>query len=130
VGRSGDAGGGRPLDERLTPRRGDIYGVVLPTRDGEARKLAVVVSADAINQAGMNVVIARLTRQDRYRSVPSVVVVEAEEQTGLSATSFVLCHDLHTLPQSILDPRPVGTLPLGKIIEVEDKLRYALDLRS
>ncbi|HXH60141.1 MAG TPA: type II toxin-antitoxin system PemK/MazF family toxin, partial [Fimbriimonadaceae bacterium] len=86
--------------------------------------------ADAINRAGMDVVVARLTRQDRFRSIPSVVVVEPEEQTGLSATSFVLCHDLHTVRQTILDPRPIGTLPLGKILEVEHKLRYALDLRS
>jgi mRNA-degrading endonuclease toxin of MazEF toxin-antitoxin module len=129
VGGRRDASGGRPLDERLTPRRGDIYGVVLPTREGEARKLAVIVSADAINRAGMDVVVARLTRQDRYRAVPSVVVVEPEEQTGLSVTSYVLCHDLHTLRQVVLDPRPVGTLPLGKVVEVEDRLRYALDLR-
>lgn len=123
-----DTAGGRALDERLTPTRGDIYGVVLPTGDGDSRKLGVVVSRDAINRAGMGVMVARLTKQDRYRSVPSVVVVEPEEQTGLSVTSFVLCHDLHTLPQSTLDARPLGTRPLGKIIEVEEKLRYALDL--
>ena len=102
---------------------------MLPTSDGEARKLAVVVSADAINRAGMHVVVARLTRQDRYRAVPSVVVVEPEEQTGLAVTSFVLCHDLLTVPRSALDPRPIGSLPLGKIIETEEKLRYAFDLR-
>jgi len=103
---------------------------VLPTSDGEARKRAVVVSADAINRAGMHVVVARLTTQDRHRSLPSIVVVEPEEQTGLAVTSFVLCHDLLTLPQSRLDPRPIGSLPLGKIIETEEKLRYALDLRG
>lgn len=102
---------------------------MLPTREGEARKLAVVVSANALNLAGMHVAVARLTRQERYRAVPSVVLVEPDEPTGLTVTSFVLCHDLLTVPQSALDPRPIGSLPLGKIIETEEKLRYALDLR-
>ena len=101
---------------------------MLPTRDGEARKLGVVVSRDAINRSRLDVIVARLTRQDRYRAIPSAVIVEPEEQTGLSVASFVLCHDLHTLPQSRLDPRPIGTLPLGKLLEVERRLGYVFDL--
>jgi mRNA-degrading endonuclease toxin of MazEF toxin-antitoxin module len=76
----------------------------------------------------MNVMVLRITKEERHRELPSVVVVEPEADTGLSVRSFVLCHDLLTLPQDALDPRAKGRLPVGKMLEVEDKLRYALDL--
>jgi mRNA-degrading endonuclease toxin of MazEF toxin-antitoxin module len=76
----------------------------------------------------MNVVVVRVTKEERHRSLPSVVVVEPETDTGLSVRSFVLCHDLLTIPQIALDPRPKGQLPVGKMLQVEAKLRYTLDL--
>lgn len=131
MGRRGSAHCREVLDERqLGPRRGDVVGVTLPTREGEARKLAVVVSSDAINRAGMHAIVARLTKEERHRALPTVVVVEPEEQTGLQVRSFILCHDIVTVPQASCDPQRKGTLPLGKLIEVEHKLRYALDLLS
>lgn len=118
----------KPLGRPVTPERADIYRAVLPVADGEARKLVLVVSRDSINQSGMNVVVVRVTKEERHRSLPSVVVIEPETETGLSLRSFVLCHDLLTIPQVVLDPRPKGRLPIGKMLEVEEKLRYTLDL--
>ncbi|HEX6702918.1 MAG TPA: type II toxin-antitoxin system PemK/MazF family toxin [Gaiellaceae bacterium] len=83
----------------------------------------MVVSRDSINASGMNAIVARVTATERLRAFPSVVTVEPERQTGLSMRSFILCHDLLTIDPDTLDPRP-----LGKILEVEDRLRYALDL--
>ena len=100
----------------------------MPTSEGEARKLVVVVSRDSINTAGMNVIVARVTTAERHRALPSVVTVEPEAQTGLARRSFVLCHDLLTISPDLLDARPIGILPLGKTLEIEDRLRYALDL--
>jgi mRNA-degrading endonuclease toxin of MazEF toxin-antitoxin module len=76
----------------------------------------------------MHVVVVRITKEERYRTIPSVVVVEPEPDTGLSVRSFVLCHDLLTIPQTALDPRPKGRMPFSKMLEVEMKLKYALDL--
>jgi mRNA-degrading endonuclease toxin of MazEF toxin-antitoxin module len=118
----------KQLARELTPDRSDIYGATLPVADGEARKLVVVVSRDSINQVGMNVIVARLTKQERFRALPSTVVIEPEADTGLAVRSFVLCHDLLTIPQGLLDIHPKGRVPFGKMLEVEAKLRYALDL--
>jgi mRNA-degrading endonuclease toxin of MazEF toxin-antitoxin module len=97
-------------------------------RDGESRKVVVVVSRDSINQGGMNVIVARITTQERHRQLPSTVAVEPEPETGLRVRSFVLCHDVLTIDPDLLDPRPRGTMSVGKMVEIEERLRYSLDL--
>jgi mRNA-degrading endonuclease toxin of MazEF toxin-antitoxin module len=90
------------------------------------RKYCVVISRNSIN-AKMNVVVARITGEDRHRSLPTAVELNSGEG-NLTERCFVLCHDLLTISQDWLDPRAKGDLPLGKLIEVEHKLRHALDL--
>jgi len=100
----------------------------VPVRDGEVRKRVLVVSRDPINEAGMDVLAARVTSQGRFRSVPSVVEVEPSEDNGLTETSFVLCHAVVELPQDKLDARPFGQLSVSHMLEVDKKLIYAFDL--
>jgi mRNA-degrading endonuclease toxin of MazEF toxin-antitoxin module len=100
----------------------------VPVRDGEARKIVLVVSRDALNEAGMNVILARLTSRERYRGFPTAVEVEPSDDNGLSRTSFVLCHDVFSLPQAVLDPRRKGKLELWPLRLVGNALRYVLDV--
>jgi mRNA-degrading endonuclease toxin of MazEF toxin-antitoxin module len=100
----------------------------VPVRDGETRKIVLIVSRDALNEVGMNVIVALLTSQQRYRGLPTTVEVHPSGENGLAATSFVLCHDVLTQPQTVLDPRPKGQLELGSLLLVDDALRYALDI--
>jgi mRNA-degrading endonuclease toxin of MazEF toxin-antitoxin module len=95
---------------------------------GEARKLVVIASRDSINSAGMNVIVARVTAQERHRELPSTVIVDPERETGLNVRSYVLCHDLTTLPPEVIEPERHGTLPIGKLIEFRNALRYSLDV--
>jgi mRNA-degrading endonuclease toxin of MazEF toxin-antitoxin module len=73
------------------------------------------------------VIVARITDEDRYRSLPTTVELEPGD-ANLPVRSFVLCHDVLTIPQEWLDPRAKGDMPLGKMIEIERRLAYALDL--
>ena len=98
----------------------------MPIRDGEARKIVLIVSRNALNEAGMNVIFARLTSQERYRGFPTAVEVHPSHENGLAATSFVLCHDVLTRPQTVLDPQPKGRLELQQLLLVREALRYAL----
>jgi mRNA-degrading endonuclease toxin of MazEF toxin-antitoxin module len=100
----------------------------VPIHDGEARKIVLIVSRDALNKAGMNVIFARLTSQERYRGFPTAVEVHPSHENGLAQTSFVLCHDVLTRPQAVLDPRPKGRLELQQLFLVGEALRYALDI--
>jgi mRNA-degrading endonuclease toxin of MazEF toxin-antitoxin module len=100
----------------------------VPVLDGEVRKIVLIVSRDAMNEAGMNVILARLTSQERYRGLPTAVEVRPSDENGLLETSFVLCHDVLTLPQAALDPRPKGQLERGPLLLVGHALRYALNL--
>lgn len=111
----------------MSPQHGEVYGATLETDKGEVRETLVVVSRNAINER-MNVVLARITSREKYRVLPSSVEVSPDQENGLSTTSFVLCHDLYTLPHRVLDPRPKGRLGVGAMIEVHKALRYSLDL--
>jgi mRNA-degrading endonuclease toxin of MazEF toxin-antitoxin module len=98
----------------------------VPVRDGETRKIVLIVSRDTLNELRMSVILARLTSQQRYRGLPTTVEVHPSDENGLAATSFVLCHDVLTQPQTVLDPRPKGRLELQPLLLVGDALRFAL----
>jgi mRNA-degrading endonuclease toxin of MazEF toxin-antitoxin module len=95
----------------------------VPIRDGEARKIVLIVSRNALNEVGMNVIVARLTSQERYRGFPTAVEVHPSHENGLAETSFVLCHDVLTQPEAVLDPHPKGRLELERLLLVREALR-------
>jgi mRNA-degrading endonuclease toxin of MazEF toxin-antitoxin module len=97
--------------DELVPRRSYLFFATVPVRDGEVRKRVLVVSRDPINEAGMDVLAARVTSQDRFRGIPSVVEVEPSEDNGLPETNFVLCHSIVELAQDKLDARPLASYP-------------------
>jgi mRNA-degrading endonuclease toxin of MazEF toxin-antitoxin module len=47
---------------------------------------------------------------------------------GLPATSVINCDSLITVPKNLLDHRPVGRLDRTKRAELDQALRYALDI--
>jgi len=85
------------------------------------------VSPDFINRALSNLIAARITSVARPRSLPTIVQVEAGDVTGLTGESFVVCHDLFTLPQAVFR-RYLGHLPPRHMLRVEDALKVALGL--
>lgn len=108
----------------MTYGRGSVWYAAIP---GVGDKPVVVVSAEAINRSLANVTVARITSVDRERSLPTFVALEPDDVAGLPARSFVICHDLFTLPKELLGRR-VGVLAAHRMLAVEAALRRALDL--
>ena len=107
----------------MTLERGGVYYVKLP--DG-GEKPGLVVSWNAVNRGLGAAVVARITSRERDRSLPTHVELNPGE-AGLPQRSFVLCQDLTTLRESDFG-RQVGMVHPGRLLEVEDALRRALDL--
>lgn len=104
-------------------RRGGIY---FANIEGIGRKRVLVVSWNAVN-SGMWPIVARITSRSRVRNVPTFVELD-EGEGNLPEASWVLCHELYTLPGEVLDDAPSGQLSIGRMIQVGAALKRALDL--
>jgi mRNA-degrading endonuclease toxin of MazEF toxin-antitoxin module len=103
--------------------RGGVYYVALP---GVGEKPGLVVSWDPVNRGLRSAIVARITSRERERALPTHVELDPGE-AGLPLRSYVLCHDLVTLPESDFG-RQVGMLHPGRLLQVDEALRRALDL--
>jgi mRNA interferase MazF len=117
--------------------RGQIYFVNLsPTqgREQAGRRPVVVVSVDAINRQPLVIaVVAGTDAKNVPRDYPTNVRVTAKE-TGLPIDTVFLCFQLRSLdPARFYDPQTLrpnlaGTLPSGRMAEVDNALRLVLGL--
>ena len=111
----------------MSPQRGEIYLAEIP---GVGRKHVLVVSAQRLNWSLQNVTCARISAVDRERGIPTWVMVPAGTVPALSATSYVLAHDLYVLEKrkDVLGEAR-GLLPAALMLQVDDALKLAFDLR-
>ena len=117
--------------------RGQIYFVNLsPTqgREQTGRRPVLVVSVDAINRQPLVIaVVVGTDAKNLPRDYPINVRVTAKE-TGLPIDTVFLCFQLRSLdPARSYDPkthRPnlAGTLPPGRMADVDNALRLVLGL--
>lgn len=103
--------------------RGAVWFAAIPDLGD---KPVLIVSWDVVNHALRSVVVARVSSVERERTIPTVVSVPAGEIDALEERSFVICHDLFTLPKPFR--RFAGFLSARRMLEVDDALRQALDL--
>ena len=104
--------------------RGAVWFVEIPEAGD---KPALIVSWQPIHSALGAAIVARVTSVEKPRSLPTVVRLEAGE-AGLDRPGYVLCHDLFTIDRALFR-RFTGMLPPTRLIEVEEALKTALDLR-
>jgi mRNA interferase MazF len=90
-------------------------------------KPVAVVSPNFINRALANVIVARITSVQRPRTLPTFVVLDPDEVPGLPDESIVICHDLFTIPKTLLD-RHLGDLSTHRLLQVDTALGVALGL--
>jgi mRNA-degrading endonuclease toxin of MazEF toxin-antitoxin module len=107
----------------MTFERGGVHIAVLP---GLGRRPALIVSADPVNLRLRQPVVARITATDRPRVLGTYVRLDAFE-AGLERESFVLCHDLSTVPAEGFGAR-LALLTAKRMEEVDAALERALDL--
>ena len=108
----------------MNVHRGQVWWTEIP-RVGERPTL--VVSADTLNRSLSEVTLARVTALERDRGLPTFVALDPNDVPELPERSYVLCHNVYTLPKEQLR-RHAGALSPSRLVEVEDALRFALDL--
>jgi mRNA-degrading endonuclease toxin of MazEF toxin-antitoxin module len=106
-------------------RRGAVWTAELPDI---GRKPAVIVSSLPVTLR-LNPIVARITSVDRERSLATVVALAADELDGLPRASFVLGHDLYTLPTEGLAMH-LGWLRWERMLEVDGAVLTALGIGS
>lgn len=88
------------------------------------RRPVCVLTRNAAIEVLSAVTCAPVTRT--IRGIRSEVEVGSRE--GLPASSVISCDNLITVPKSVLLDRPVGRLSRSKRVELDQALRYALDI--
>ncbi len=96
---------------------------------GIGRKPTLVVSTQRLNVTLEEVVVARITSQERERSLPTAIALGAGEVDQLPAPAWILAHRLHTIPHSILRDF-AGEIGEDRMAEVEAALAWTFDLQG
>lgn len=112
--------------------RGDVYWAELVPRSGSeqtGRRPVIVMSHDAFNQTPgwRSIIVVPVTTSLSQRKRGPTVVELARGITGLTKTSFAVCHQVTTLDRAKL-ARLVGSLPPEPLRAVEQGLKAAMDL--
>lgn len=111
------------------PRRGELYWVDFdPARGVEqgGRRPALVVQNDRGNQNSSYTVVAAVSSAPLPRVYPFTVLLAAGDG-GLPRGGHINCAQILTIDQSRLQGR-IGALPPDLLQQVDDALRYELDL--
>jgi mRNA-degrading endonuclease toxin of MazEF toxin-antitoxin module len=106
-------------------RRGAVWTAELPDI---GRKPAVIVSPRLVTLR-LHPIVARITGVDRERSLATVAALDPGEVDGLPQASFVLAHDLYTLPAKGLITH-LGWLGRERMLEVDGAVLTALGIGS
>lgn len=104
-------------------KRGDI---IWSDLGGDAgRRPVCVLTRNAAIQVLNAVTCAPITRT--VRAIDSEVLVSTEE--GLPGLSAITCDNIITIPKSLLQEHPIGSLSFFKREELDRALRFALDIQ-
>lgn len=103
--------------------RGDVFWADLGPPAG--RRPVCVLTRDAAIAVLRSVTCAPITRT--IRGIRSEVEVGPHQ--GLPETSVINCDNVLTIPQRVLDPAAAGHLDAVKRAELDQALRYALDIQ-
>lgn len=103
--------------------RGELYWADLGPPAG--RRPVCVLTRDAAISVLHTVTCAPVTRT--IRGIRSEVEIGPDQ--GLPAACAITCDSLLTIPQTALDPVPVGRLGEVERAYLDRALRYALDIR-
>ncbi len=104
-------------------RRGAVWTADIPDL---GRKPVVIVSSRLVTLK-LQPIVARITSTQRERTIATVVTLDAGEVDALPLVSFVLGHDLFTVPAGALLEHH-GSLRPERMMEVDAAVLVALGL--
>jgi mRNA interferase MazF len=102
-------------------KRGEVWWVDMPPPAG--RRPAVLLSRDAAYRVRAAITVAPITRT--MRNIP--VEVALDRSDGMPVRCVVNLDDITTLPKVLIKQRITALSP-GKIHQIDDAIRFALDL--
>jgi mRNA-degrading endonuclease toxin of MazEF toxin-antitoxin module len=105
-------------------RRGEVYWADLPL--GYGRRPVVILTRGTVADVRPRVTIAPITW--RTRRIRSEVPVGRAE--GLGRGSVVNVDNVLTVPKELLDADPIGRLTSSSRRNLDQALRWALDIRD
>jgi mRNA interferase MazF len=115
----------------VKPKRGTVVLTPFPFADLSGSKVRPAVVVSRRNLPGTDVILAFITGQPSTRSVPTDLVIAETHpdfaSTGLKRRSTVKLDKLVTVQSSLLLGE-IGSLSAALLLELNDKLRHALDL--
>jgi mRNA interferase MazF len=111
------------------PSRGEVWRVDFePVRGHEQGRMrpALIVSNDMLNRSAADLVtVVPIT--SKARPLPSFLRLDPPDG-GVTQTSFIICDQVRTVAKERLD-KCLGTVSSGVLAEVEERLKFLLDLR-
>jgi mRNA interferase MazF len=105
------------------PRRGEIY---LASLDKD--RPVLVLSVDSLNRYALDVWVVPITSVQRSQF--SMRVPLGKGEGGLNVNCWAKCDQVTTLEKTFLRAKPIGTLPAGKLRQIENQVKLALGLIS
>ncbi len=115
----------------MTVQRGEIYFVNLNPvqgREQSGMRPVLVVSSNVINQLPLVVTVVVGTKGANIpKDYPTNIRISAQE-SGLPMETVFLCFQIRSLDPSRFSSPPVGQLSDVRMSQVDDILRYCLNL--
>ena len=105
MGRPGIEASRRNLEVNPNPQRGCLYWVTIPAEPGEKRRPALVISMNARNRRGDDVLVIPATTT--LRLAPTHVRLK-KGSGGLRRNSVLKCEQITTLPKRLLSVSALG----------------------
>jgi mRNA interferase MazF len=102
-------------------RRGEVWWGQLPSPIGQ--RPVVLLSRDSAYRVRAAVTVAPVTRT--IRNIP--VEVALDERDGLPSRCVANLDDIATIPKTLIKRR-IAVLSLEKMQQIEEAIRFALDL--
>ena len=112
-------------------KRGEIYFVNLNPvigREQQGRRPVLVVSNDNINSLPLVVTVVPGTDATNIRRLHKSHVLVTAKESGLPMDTVFLYFQARALDHSRFPPQPVGQVSPTRMMEIEDALRYVMDL--
>ena len=112
-----------PSTSSAFPRRGEIY---LASLDKD--RPVLILSVDSLNRYALDVCVVPITSVQRSQF--SMRVPLSKGEGGLHHNCWAKCDQVTTLEKSFLHAKLFGTLPRGKLQQIENQVKLALSLIS
>jgi len=103
------------------PKRGEVYVANL-----DKPRPAIILSVDQLNRHALDVCVVPVTSKQHVKFVLRVPLKKGEG--GLDSDCWAKCDQVTTLEKTFLSLKPLGSISLPRLHEIEEQVKVALGL--